>query len=565
MNRKIEDLRIAANLFKNNNYIHAAKCYANAAELLEKSGNYEEAEKIFDNIIECYEKEAEMNIRNKNFHEAAENYLAAGELQNRLDQKEISRKYYKKAVQQYMKAAEKALEQKDFQTAGDYFKKSALHSEADIYDKMLATENYNNAIECYQKFIEQVIKTNDIKNAAQFIQLTAILYERIENFENAIAQDERALKLAKKKGFMQIITDSHLHIAECYVKQNKIDEMINTLRIAKKYNIEVAKKKKIDKKYLESAESFDYAILILEELIKLFPNNESYPKELKELYVSKAEMYSKIAEDNLEKDEIERAAHFQRNTALSLRMVSKHEEAAKFFISAGENFEKINNKKLASQNFRDAGIQFEIINRLQDAAELLKKAAELIRSEGPAEASLECYRASLKNYKYLELQGQFKEILEEFEAILKVLVIEEEKEENYHVSASYLFEIGNYYDYLNKEVAKKYFQDAIIKLQKAIELAIQDEQLTIAAYSLNCFIVINLILNDLKNAKSNLDKYRKLLGEMNYFKFGDELVSSFSSQDKKISEISKKYSKILKYSEELNFLFSKLIENIETV
>ncbi|MHA1383154.1 MAG: hypothetical protein ACTSR3_05260, partial [Candidatus Helarchaeota archaeon] len=222
----------------------------------------------------------------------------------------------------------------------------------------------------------------------------------------------------------------------------------------------------------------------------------------------------------------------------------------------------IDRLKLASLNFRDAGFLYEITDMHKKAAELLQQAAQLAKISGSPETALECYRASLNNYKILENKEKMKEIIKELDTLLSNLIKEEEKEENYHVAASYLFELGNNYDYLKKKNAENYFRAAANNLIKAIEIAIEEKQNTIAAYSFSCFVVINLILNDIKSIELKIEKFRDKLGKINYFKFSEDLKNYFSDKNKVISEVLEKYNKILKHSDELDYLITKLKEII---
>ncbi|NVM04576.1 MAG: hypothetical protein HWN67_19795 [Candidatus Helarchaeota archaeon] len=560
MDKKIEELKNAADFLKNNEYLPAAKCYANVAELLEKAGNIEEAEIIFQNIIDCYNKEAESNIGQNKHHEAAEIFLAAGELKIRLNEEDLSREYYNKAVQQFIKAAEQTLNQDDFQNAGDFFKKAAFYLEQEIQDMDLANKIYNKAIDCYQKFKNQIVIEEDFKKATHITQIIAILYERTGNYEKAIEIDNNALEMAKKRDLVQIITDCYLHMAHCYLKLDKKEKMIKTLKIAKDYNIKSGKLKMEKKNYLEASESFDNAISILKELNKLIVKNSKILEEINQSYINKADCYIKIADSNLNQAEIDRAAHFQRNAALCHRLIKKHKNAAELFVEAGTNFEKLNAKKLAAINFRDAGLQYELIKKPKTAADLLLSAAKLAKIEGTNEISIECYRDTLRNFECFDDMKKFEETLKELEELLKTLAEEEETEKNFHIAASYFFEIGNYYNSLKKpKKAEIYYNGAIDNLQKAVEIAIEEEQLTIAAYSLSCFIIIKLIVND-TNIESILAMYRNSLGENNYFKFSEDLYKEYISEEKKILEIIEKYEYIIKHSDELDYLISKLTE-----
>ncbi len=564
MDKKTEELKNAADFFKKNEYLPAAKCYANVAELLEKAGNIKEAELIFHNIIDCYNKEAEMNIRQKKYQEAAEILLSAGELETRINEEDISREYYNKAVQLFIKAAEETLDQKNFQNAGDLFKKAAFYLEQEIQDTDSAIKYYHNAIESYQKFKNQIVVKEDLKKATQITQLIAILYERTNDYKKAIEIDKEALELAKKRDLVQIITDCYLHMAHCYLKLNKEDDMINTLKIAKDYNIKIGKLKMQKKNYLEAAESFDNAISILKELTILLDKKSVVLEEINQSYINKADSYLKIAESHLKQNEIDRAAHFQRNAALCYRLINKHKNAAELFLEAGTNFEKINTQKLAAINFRDAGLQYELMKKLDIAAELLFKAAKLAITEGTTEISIECYRATLRNFECFDDMIKFEETLKDLEEILKTLAEEEEQEENYHIAASYLFEIGNYYDSLKKpKKAEIYYKSATDKLQKAVEIAIKEEQLTIAAYSLSCFIIIKLILND-TDIESILAMYRNKLGENHYFKLSEDLYKEFISKEANLFAVIDKYDNIIKHSDELDYLISKLTESIKS-
>lgn len=564
MNEKTDYLEIAADYFKNSLFLPAAKCYANIAEEYEKAGNLKEAETIFLNIIECYNKEAEKKVNEKKYHEAAEVYLAAGELENRLNEEILSREYYQKAVQYFIKAAEKALKQNNFQDVGDYYKESALFLEEKLQDKSLSVKFYKNAIDNYQKIIDQSIELKDFKKAAQIIQFIGILYEKIENYEKAIEMDKKALDLALKRDFIQIITDCYFHIANCFLKLNKEAEQLKALETGKEYNIKIGNLKMNQKNYLEAAECFDNSISFLKEILNLSKDDVLLLREMRQLCACKADSYLKTAELNLKINELDRAAHFQRNAALCYRMMNEHKKAAELFLKAAKNFENLKNEKLSSINFRDAGFQYEIIDEHLIAADFLFKAGKLARIDDLPEISLECYRATLKNYESVGNKIKFEEILKEVEECLKLLAKNEEIEENFHISASYLFEIGNYYDFLGKlNKARIYYNDAINRFEKSVDLAIKDDQLTIASYSLSCFIILKLILHDIEGVELTLEKYRELLGYSKYFTFSEDIFNNYSSGDQDLSEIMEKYNYIIKHSDELEFLIMKLKEKIK--
>ncbi len=564
MDEKHEDLKAADEYLKNNLFVPAARCFASVADKLEKAGNFKEAEQIFQNIIDCYDKEAELNIKDKKYDEAAEILLTAGELEKKLNDIDSAIKYYKKAVEQYLKAATQFSKGKDYQNAGNYFKKAAFYSEVEIQDEHSAKDNYQNAIESYKQFIGRIIEEKDFKTAAQFMQLIALLYEKIENYENAIEFDEKSLDLASKGEFIQIVTDSYLHKANCFLKLNKKNEMKATLHHAKDHISKMGKKYLDNGQYLDAAESFDQTALILEEMMKNFPENKNLLKELNNSYINKAESYLKVAENDLKIGEIERAAHFKRNSALTYQITKEHEKAANLFFEAGRHFEDLHNFKLASINYRDSGIQYEILKDSNKAGELLLKAGELAKKTGVIEMSLECFRAALRNYGCDKDAPKSIQILEELEYLLKMLAREEENEENYHIAASYLFELGNYYDSLDDlNSANNFYNDSIRRFQKAINLAIKDKQFNIAAYSLSCNVILNLILNDMKNAGMIIDKYQDSLNDFRYFSFCDELYQVINAKTADLSSVLAKYNKMIKASDELDFLIMKLKEKLK--
>jgi len=163
----------------------------------------------------------------------------------------------------------------------------------------------------------------------------------------------------------------------------------------------------------------------------------------------------------------------------------------------------------------------------------------------------------------IDCMTKYEELLIELEELLISLAKEEEIEKNFHIAASYLFEIGNYYDTLNKpKKAEIYYNEAIQQLQKAVSIAIEEKQLTIGAYSLCCLIILKLILND-TNIEPILEKYRKDLTQNHYFIFSLNLFNAFITEKKNILGIIEKYEHIIKHSDELDYLISKLMEKIK--
>lgn len=297
----------------------AISAYTNAAKFYEMSNDYEKSMEIWVNI-------ANLNLDTGNTLGASSSYKKTGDSFKKMGR-------YQESLNYYLKSAEIITETEHYAETAELYERIASS-----YENL---RDYNNTIHYYLKSADLNMMGNG-ENASSDYRNLAICYEKLGEYEEAIKYYLKSCDIELKlKHYMNLVS-CYNGIAKCYDGMNEY--------------------KKSADAYLQSVE---YAYI---------QNKDS--NEVKEGYKKAAEVYIKIAEEELNKKNYKEAAENYRKVIDCYDKIREYRKSADTYCRYADIMKGINS---------------------EDWTHAYNEAAERYAKSGDMKNAADCYARS-KNY-----------------------------------------------------------------------------------------------------------------------------------------------------------------------
>ena len=540
-------------LYQDGKYLAAAREYGLVAEDFERKGKYKELIETAHKIIDCYLKYSDKQLQEENFFDAAQKQIEAANMYNEFEEVEKAKDLINKALNNLEKAGNLALKNQNYQIAGDIFSQGAGYSEK--YLNKSITENfYEKAIDAYQKAADEFEDTEYYKNYVRLLQFVAIMKEKLNKFEDAIIIHEKIIEISKKRTFSSIATESYLLIYNCLVKQSRQDKAEKYLKEGVIFNIKEAELSLDIDDLLNAISTYENALKILKIL--------DDKNQINEVSLKLAKIFLEIS-SSYEESNMANEARYLRNAALIYKNIDDNKyqkEAAILFEKVGKILSDLGENKEASENFMESSSIYKNIGDSKKAADVSIIATESAKNSDCKLTTVESLRNALEHLTDIEDDKRIREVINEISRCLKDLSMEEEDDQNYHVSASLLYELGTYLENIEDDSFRQIYEDSSIKYIKATEQAIDENQEVIASYSLVCGIFLNIIIKKVDLAKDLVQKFgaNEKIQNQKYFKLANEVLNSINKGDSDFKGLLNKYKSLIVNSIEISELFNKI-------
>ncbi|NHI94029.1 MAG: hypothetical protein EAX96_16185 [Candidatus Lokiarchaeota archaeon] len=540
-------------LYQDEKYLAAAREYGLIAEEYERKGQYKELIETAHKIINCYLKYSDKQLEEENFFDAAQKQIEAANMYNEFEEFENAKELIKEALKNLDKAGSIALKNQNFQIAGDIFSQGAGYSEVYL-DKSITNQFYEKAIEAYQKAADEFEDTEYYKNYVRLLQFVAIMKEKLSKYDDAIIIHEKIIEISKKRTFSSIATESYLHIYECLMQQDKQDKALKFLKEGANFNIKEAELSLDIDDLINAISTYENTLKILKVL--------DDKKGIIEVSQKLADIYLEIS-NSYEDSNLDNTARYLRNAALiykSLEDKKYQEEAAKLFEKVGRILFELGDNKEAAENYMESSSIYKEIGEFKKAADVSISATESAKMSNCKLTTVESLRNALEHLTDIQDETRIKLVVHEISKCLKDLSIEEENDQNYHVSASLLYELGTYLENIDDSSYEQIYEDSSIKYIKAADQAIEDNQEVIASYSLVCGVLLNIVINKMDLAKNIIEKYEKnsKIKNQKYFALANLVLNSTIEGKTDFNAITDQFKPLILNSVEISELFNKI-------
>ena len=307
---------------------------------------------------------------------------------------------------------------------------------------------------------------------------------------------------------------------------------------------------------LDAVSAYENALRIL-ELMENTEKTIEISKKLARIFLTIAESY--------EIGNAENHARYLRNAALIYEKLNIPEfikEAALLFEKIGKTFTILCKFEEASENFLQSVMLFKDIGENDSAIENSISAVEAARKTSSRSSVIESLRIAIINFLQVEQRERSKEYVYEIGKYLKELSSEEDKAQNFHVSAIYLSEFGEYLKEIKDKDYVNIFDESVTKYTKAAKLAIEEQQDVIASYSLLCGILLNIVNDKLDMANQLIEEYKnnEKINRQKYYSLARDLTNCVQDEGCDFEPILLNYEPIIKNSVEISDLINKLVK-----
>ncbi len=541
--------------YKDGKFLAAARELTIIAEALEENSKIQELIEVSKKIIDCYLKYADTELMDGNYYNAATKLIEAADIYFDLEEEDHAEILIKKSISYFEKSGDLNLKIESYEEAGEIFMQGAYYCEKYL-DYESTNELYQKAILSYQKASDEVKDTEEYRQYLKHLQNVAMINEKLKIYKEAINKHKEVIEVAKKRKITPIATESYIRLYNCYEIMDEHKKAFNTLNEGLDFNRKEAELAIELEDLLEASIAYENTLKILD----LMENTEKAIEISKKL----ANVFLSIA-DTYEGSNLENYARYLRNAALIYQKMNLPEfqkQAAILFEKIGETLLKLNKFEEASENFLESVLLFNNIGELKRSVESSINAVEAARKSDSKIAIIESLRIAINNFIQVEQRERSKEYVYEIGKYLKDLSFEEEKVQNFHISAIYLSEFGEYLREINDNEYITIFDQSVTNYKKAVKLAIEEHQDVIASYSLLCGILLNIVNNKLDLANKLIEEFKnnEKINKQKYFSFALELIHCVADKSCDIEPILLNYEPIIKNSAEISDLINKLVK-----
>jgi len=552
----IEELeRIAENHLQTKNYLNCAQTLSLIADFFINKNDEEKYNFYYQKILNCFKISAEQE--DIDFMEAAERWCGAACLAKDIDLNEY-KKCVNKMVESLESAALNALKKENYNDAGEYYQQAGKYIKDELDDKKFQNF-FKKAIECYSKIINVRISPDQKEELAKFYIKIARLYEELDDQANALNLYNEAIQAIESNKIVssyELLAKIYNYKAKCLQKYpvEKVDpedlilKSINYLSLEADKNLEL-------KNYLKAAENLCLANNLYEKIQKKELN-------IKNLIIKEANCYKYVADMLKSNGDILQAAKFERDAAFCYYKLNDHNKAIKLLLITAEQMENEKQYLISAENYRDASLVYDQLKDYINCGECAFKGGNLAKIGGDEYSALENFKIAFNCFSKIGEKDLIHKCKKELTNCLSKIAEGEIEVKNYHLGGTYLFEAAKYED--NEDLYRSYLRRSLDSYLKAIDIAIDDSNFFIAAYSLCCAGLVMVLLNRTNDIINILKEYPELNNER-YTLFLNDFVNSILTKDisnQKLKNIKEKYYKLISNSNEIQNLVSLIEQRV---
>ncbi len=530
--------------------------YQNAIDLLldiidffEDIGDVANQEKFLGKVNDCYKLLALQFREQKDFFEAAETYCSAAFLQKAHEKTDLAKQFFNDAIECYICAGKTAMSEKAYRDAAILYNSAAKYATGELQDKLKSKEYYQNAIESLQEEIATNSHEEDPSIVCRNQLELGKIYEDLEDYQTSLIHYNKAAACSIQNKLYPYTAESFQQMAHCYENLGNNSAMIDCLNKAVHYRLLEAEKYSENNLPLEAVQNFIAAANCVSQL-------KDSDKLLMKILESQADCFLTAAKQNTENGYLLQAAYYERDAAYCYNQLGKPETSIDLLLTAAEQLLSINEFDGAANNFQDVSIYLEQVGNHNKAANYAFNAASSAQQSGDFEFAIENFKRASQLYQSIGLFDKenicnlkIAECYIEFAE----LNIESGK---YHITAFLYYKAAAFYSKINDQtMILSCYEKAINYYEKAITLAIADDETLLASYSACCATLVCLIMQRPTKAESILNSIHNNSSNT-YYQLSDSIIKAFKTKNiQKYDEISERFCKIIQKSTEIKNMF----------
>lgn len=549
--QKIEDKVKAAELFiASNAFSDAINLFFDIIDFYNENENIEQRDQVLLKVRDCYIRIAEEAQKQHEYFDAAEAYSSAGSLLNQHDKNKIAHPLFTAAIECLRCAAKQAFDQKDYTEASRLFSNAAQFAKNELHDLDSAAKYDREAIAILEKEIELNLESDDLSTLCQSRLELGKVYEHLADFPHAIAEYQKVVDCAKKNGLEhELMAECFQHMASCHDLLGNNHEMVQCLNKAVEYRLKEAENLSKCDLPLEAVQNFIFAANCVEKL-------QRQDDLLKSIIKSEADCFLTVAKSNILQGKLLQAAFYERNAAYCFNQLGQSDTSIDLLLAAAEKLLSINEYYGAANNFQDASLYQEHVGNYLKAADYAVKAAELAQKSGDLELTVENYLRAAQIYHYIGYPEKAHSSYSSLANCYVKLAETSLQSDNYHVAAFLFYKAGSFFSKINvPTTAATCYERAIKYYEKAINIAIKENEDLLASYSACCATIVCLIMKQPARAEIILNDIRANPSS-DYYTFSNSLITVFKTKNSaEYDTLNQKFSKIIKNSPEIQNMF----------
>ncbi len=541
--REIDDKVSAAESFI------SSKSFQKAIDLLldiiDEMDDIDKQNEILVKINDCSKLLAQQSKSQQDYFEAAETYCSAAFLQKEHEKNTLAKQLFNATIECFVLAGKKALLQKSYLEASRLYQSAAKYAKNEIQNNAKAKQYYNEAINILNEELTIHENNGDLASFCQVQLELGKIYEHLDEFTNALNHYQKVLAFSIHNQLHKYTGECFQQMAACHECLGNDSDMVECLNKAANYRLQEAEKFSERDLPLEAVQNFIAAANCISQI------NDS-DELLMKVIQNEADCFLTVARSNIERGNILQAAYYERNAAYCFNQLGQAETSIDLLLAAAEKLLSINEYYGAANNFQDASVYQEHVGNHLKAANYALQAAELAKTTGDLDLTIQNFLRAAQIFQtigYIEKANYcYSNLAECYELEAQIHL----KSNRVHLAAFLFFRAATFYSkYDGHGKAASCFEKAIKYYEKAINIAIKDEESLLASYSACCAALVCLIMKQPARAEIILNDIRQN-SPNNYYNLSDSIIQAFKAQDSnQYQAIRQKFSKIIQNSPEI--------------
>ncbi|HUX98373.1 MAG TPA: hypothetical protein VMV49_02350 [Candidatus Deferrimicrobium sp.] len=546
-----EKLKRLESLITAREYQQAIDLLLDVIDYFDEVGDFKNRDENLIKVNKCYFSLAEQSKAQEDYFDAAEIFYSAAFLQKQHEKTELSYQLFNAAIDCFVLAGQLALSKMAYLEVSMLYSTAAKYAQTELNNKQQAFNYYQHAINALQKELELNTNNADFTNLCRTLLELGKIYEYLEQEETALLHYKKAVVYSIDHELFSFTAESFQYMATCYERLGNMNAMVDCLNKAVSYRLQEAEKFSKKDLPLEAVQNF---IVAANCITKMKKSDEL----LKKIIQNEANCFLTVAKWNVENGNILQAAYYERNAAYCYNQLGESETSINLLLTAAEKLLSINELSGAADNFQDLSLCQEKIGNYLKAANYALEAADLARESEDLELAIQNYERASEIYQKVGSleQNQFCNArLAECYTNLAELNLGSDK---FHIAAFLYYKAAILYSKANEyKNAAFCYNHSIEYYEKAITLAIQDNELLLASYSACCATLVCLIMKQPSRAETILNVLRDNTSN-SYYQLSDSVIKAFKTRNPNdYDSIHQKFSKIIQNSSEIkNLLYS---------